>query len=173
MKWWILDGQVVSAALETGKPANFEEVDGPTASDRDAVYFDGVEVVLKPAPPTADAIWDNDLADWRSPVPAMPLNLPDWEGLVGTLRGGPILGKAYSAGDRTLKAQNAFSLMMVTLTGTKNLDDFVFSLERLREAMRGIAQVGDFTVEELEAIADLLSVNGFDSALFNLEPFNE
>jgi hypothetical protein len=92
---------------------------------------------------------------------------PDWDKLLSSLRGSALFSRAYAGGDESLAVQNAFTLIQVSLSSSRNLDDLTFAFNRLRDALKNTS-VGDFTTEELQAIASLLTESNFSLQGFNL-----
>jgi hypothetical protein len=92
---------------------------------------------------------------------------PDWDKLLSSLRGSTLFSRAYAGGDESLAVQNAFTLIQVSLSSSRNLDDLTFAFNRLRDALKNTG-VGDFTTEELQAIASLLTDSNFSLQGFNL-----
>lgn len=137
--------------------AGFEIVEGPDLPI-ELLYFDGSRIQVKPEPPSELHFWQNN--QWRLPEPSVAVR-ENWDGLVIALRGSSFWGKVYTAAGRTLKANVAWTLLYGTLTKTHNLQDLNFAIVEIREAMRGITGIGDFTTEEITALNQLLDDNGF------------
>jgi hypothetical protein len=92
---------------------------------------------------------------------------PDWDDLLSSLRGSTLFSRAYAGGDESLAVQNAFTLIQVSLASSRNLSDLTFAFNRLRDALKNTS-VGDFTTEELQSIASLLTESNFSLQGFNL-----
>ncbi len=112
-----------------------------------------------PAPVFVEAI---------APAPATtPEFEPDWINLESRVRGSAFFNRAYSAGDESLPAQNAFTLLLATISKTHEIQDLVFGFNRLRQVLPETT-TGDYTSEELEAIVQLLTDCHFPLDHFNL-----
>lgn len=79
-----------------------------------------------------------------------PYKQEDWEGLQSSLRGTHLFAKAIMTSN-----VNGFSLLLSTLTNTRNLQDLEFAFNLVRS---GLAQ--DFTKGEIDQINGLLVKHG-------------
>jgi len=168
---WLIDesGQVVGRA-GVGSPSNLTVVEGVEASDRDLVYFDGTEIVLRPSKPDG-AVWAIASNEWVVPVPfsaAITNPSRNWEGLVNALRGSEIFGVVWTAALSTVRASTAYGQIMNEIGGTRSQEGLIFALGQLRSAMRDQASLVDFTAQQLIDLGDILAANGFDRELFDL-----
>lgn len=169
MLWWICDGQVVGKAIGEIVPQNFEVVDGIDA-DREAVFFDGQTVKLKPPKPAIDAYWD--AVEWKIPLRSASVQL-NWQKLEAELRESAAWARAWGAAGLTVRANRAFTLLLSSLTATHSLTDLVFAFAELRSAMREQNSLTDFSLAEIDFIEQILEASGFDPAQFDLEIDNE
>jgi hypothetical protein len=132
------------------------------------LFWNGAAIVQKPEQPSPEHFWNHESNAWEIVVIPIPEPLPDWQGLTSQLRGSAAWGRAYTSSERTLKANSAFTLLLTTLTSTHAVEDLVWAIAKLREAMVAIAAIGDFTTEELAGIAQALQTHGFDPGDFDL-----
>ncbi len=131
-----------------------------------ALYFDGSAILPKPDRPSDLYEWDRQTHEWVAPQQPLPFTpQQNWEELLAQLRGSAFFAKCFNAAERTLKANAAWTLLYGTLTRTHNLEDLQFSLYKMREALSGIAAIGDFTPEEVEALNQMLEQTGFELRL--------
>lgn len=91
--------------------------------------------------------------------------LPDWGKLLTSLTGSPYFLKGYQASKKTLAANTAFTLLMTTITSTKNLETFAFSFQDLMSAMKSSSQIEEYTTEDLQEIAVILTDCNFNPEL--------
>jgi len=172
---WIYDGQVAGECAENvaleSYPSGFTLVEAPDGMDAilTDLYWDGTNVIEKPSQPSPEHYWNAQSNEWELPIIPTQLAIANWQGLTSQLRGSAAWGHAYLSSEKTLKANSAFTLLLATLTSTHAIEDLVWALARLREAMQAIA-TGDFTTEELESIGQILDANGFDPEDFQLQP---
>lgn len=168
MHFFICDNQIagISEIPPQGLPANFQIVEGPNLPI-ELLYFDGEEILEKPEPPTPAHIWDNFNKEWvlpASPVIALPAS-SNWDLLLSSLHNSPEWDRAYTASERTLKANTAYTTLLTILATTRHIDGLQNILAKLREAMSAISGVGDFTPEEIASINGKLAAAGFDLQL--------
>lgn len=146
-------------------PEGYSAHPGPDAPIDD-LYWDGTNVILKPEKPSPTAIWNVEAHLWTEPetfvIPSLPL---DWDKLIAALDSSPEWERAYTASERTLKANTAFTTLMSALTSIRKVETLQFALSKLREAMSGISGLGDFTPEEINSINQKLEDAGFDLRL--------
>ncbi|MCC5636343.1 hypothetical protein LC593_10825 [Nostoc sp. CHAB 5844] len=147
-------------------PLNFSLVEGPDILISQAYYKDG-EILPKGSSPSPQHTWDEQTHTWIEPeaLPVAQLSAPNWDALIASLENSPEWGKAYTAAERTLKANTAFTTLLTTLTSLRRTETLEFAIAKLREAMSGIAGIGDFTLEELASINQKLAAAGFDLVL--------
>ena len=155
MKYLLLDGQIIGAAAGDEPMGNATIVDGPHAEISQLYYEEG-EVKLKPpAPP--EGWWDSEAKEWRTPTPLPEIPAaPDWDGFAAALRGGPIWAKFYAAGTKDLRANLAGTLLLNTLTGTRNLADLEFAIAELLAAMAAASGVTELTANQKTTLDGLL-----------------
>jgi hypothetical protein len=149
-------------------PSGFTLVEGldlPISS----LFWNGTAIVQKPEQPSPEHFWNHESNAWEIVVIPIPEPLPDWQGLTSQLRGSAAWGRAYASSEKTLKANSAFTLLLTTLTSTHAVEDLVWAIARLREAMQAIAAIGDFSPEELEFLRSALDANHFDPDFFDLK----
>lgn len=126
------------------------------------------EILAKPEQPSPMHVWDESAKIWVELSPPSMEIAPifqNWDGLLTELRGSAFFAKCFGAAERTLKANAAWTLLYGTLTRTHHLEDLMFSLFKMREAMSGIAAIGDFTDEEIEQVNKILTESGFELQL--------
>lgn len=92
---------------------------------------------------------------------------PDWSGLLEDMQDSAAFGRAFLAGNESIAASNALQLVILSLSGTKRLDNLVFGFNNLRTAMVGTT-AGDFSISELAWLAERLSARRFPLAGFDL-----
>jgi hypothetical protein len=155
MQYLVLDGEVVGVAQGEEPMGQATIHDGPDG-EISQLYFDDGEVKLKPpAPP--EGWWDPEAKEWRTPAPLPELPAgPDWEGFANALRGGPIWAKFYNAGTKDLRCNLAGTLLLNTLTGTRNLADLEFAIAELLAAMDEAAGVTPLTANQKATLDGLL-----------------
>ena len=155
MKYLLLDAEIIGVAQGDEPMGNATIVDGPHAEISQLYYEEG-EVKLKPpAPP--EGWWDSEAKEWRTPTPLPEIPAaPDWTGFAEALRGGPIWAKFYTAGTKDLRANLAGTLLLTTLTGTRNLADLEFAIAELLEAMDAAAGVTTLTANQKSTLNGLL-----------------
>jgi hypothetical protein len=169
-KWWIESGQIIGLAIEgIDAPSNFQEVEGEDADDREAVYFDGTTVLLKPERPSDHHYWNDDAQEWIEATSAIePTNEPDWVGLVDWLRGSLYFERVYGASKLTAGANTAATLLLMTINQSRNLQDLAFVLPDLLGEIEAIAAQGyipAFTTAEKQALADKLTDLNFPDSV--------
>ncbi|MBE9178657.1 hypothetical protein IQ268_08805 [Oculatella sp. LEGE 06141] len=170
MWYFIADNQVVSPPMDTKPevlPVGFALAEGEELEPAEA-YFDGTAVVAKPPQPSSLHYWNE--SSWELPPLPVPMPLQNWDGLVEDLRRSMPWAKVYEGAGRTLKANKAFTLLYGTLTTTHHLSDFATAIADVRDGLRGIAGIGDFTAEELEWLRSRLEIHGFNPDDFDLQP---
>jgi GGDEF domain-containing protein len=86
----------------------------------------------------------------------------DWDKLTRLLTNSQYFEKAYQASKKTLNANSAFTLLMATITNTKNVNTLRFSFNELLTAMKASTQILSYTAKELQEIKTLLNNCGFD-----------
>jgi GGDEF domain-containing protein len=86
----------------------------------------------------------------------------DWDKLTRLLTNSQYFEKAYQASKKTLNANSAFTLLMATITNTKNVNTLRFSFNELLTAMKASTQIVSYTTKELQEIKTLLNDCGFD-----------
>lgn len=154
------------ANQETQLPSGYSAIEGPN-DELENLYFDGFQIQLKPPKPSVAHYWDNELLKWVSPnqgaIP--PSNSPNWEKLILLLENSPEWAKAYAASEKTLKANTAFTTLLTTFANLRKVENLIFAIAKLREAMAGISGIGDFTAEEINSINQKLAESGFDLQL--------
>lgn len=166
MRFLISDNQIVSAhpTGDLGEPAGMFWVDGPDLQ-LDQVYWDGVSVQPRPTSPEPSAYWNPSLNQWILPQSQAVIEVNNWDKLLKKLRSTPIWAKTYEASTKTIKANSAFTVLYGTLTSAHDEADLVWSFAQMREAMAGIAAIGDYTAEEIAQINQWLSDSGFELQL--------
>lgn len=147
-------------------PEGYSAHPGPDAPIEE-VYWDGADVILKPEKPSAIAFWNIETLSWTEPEAFVIPNLQslDWDKLIAALDSSPEWERAYTASERTLKANTAFTTLMSALTSIRKVETLQFALSKLREAMSGISGLGDFTPEEIASINQKLEAAGFELRL--------
>lgn len=171
MLYYVSENQVVGANADPNSiPNGWTVAEGADDLSPEQCYFDGEMVRQKPDRPSPEHFWSEQEKAWVAPVIPEPTIVLNWTGLVAGLRGSMVWGKVFEASTRTLKAQSAFTLLYGTLTAVHNLDDLRLAIALIREAMRGIGAIGDFTADELAWIGDRLEECNFNRAEFDLEP---
>jgi hypothetical protein len=97
--------------------------------------------------------------DWNASKVAP---VKDWVKLLDLVTGSKLFFKGYAASKVTLSANTAFTLLITAITNTKNESTLVFALTDLVTILKTSAKLEKFTEEELEEIADILNVCGFN-----------
>lgn len=180
MFFWINKNQVVGISNNWVEPehcpSEFVLVEGPYLPVED-VFFDGKSVVQKPEIPGENYYWDGANNKWSampvsaditatSTAPSQPTKpREDWIGLTTALQTSAEWAKAYSASEKTLKANTAFTSLSIVLTATRLTTGLETSFAKLREAMGSISGVGDFSASELKNLNQMLKNNGFSLVL--------
>lgn len=166
MFYFIKDGEIVGTAdSNIGLPGNFQAVEFEEIVDISLLYFDGEEICLKPQKPGENFFWDANTNQWKE-IPSVEfIRGYDWDKLLVTLQSSDEWAKAYSASERTLKANTAYTTLLVVLTNTRQVGTLEWAVAKLREAMATISGIGDFTVEEIESINQKLEDAGFSITL--------
>lgn len=132
-----------------------------------------------PDRPSPDHVWSG--AEWQ-----LPATLPNWAGLLSSLRGSAVYSRLYTAANdaeantvaatrAALRASNPFTLLQDTMqvmalrveaglvtpeSNTAALADLEFAIASLRLAMAETA-AGDLSSEEITWINTQLTANGF------------
>lgn len=167
MPLYLIDNLGIAGVTDQAEnlPDGYFAHKGPDAPIED-LYWDGTDVILKPEKPSAIAIWNTEALSWEEPeafvIPSLPL---DWDKLIAALDSSPEWERAYTASERTLKANTAFTTLMSALTSIRKVETLQFALAKLREAMSGISGLGDFTTEEIASINQKLAQAGFELRL--------
>ena len=117
---------------------------------------------MKPDRPSEQHYW-SDRNQWELPEAEIAPIRASWEGLLKSLKQSGSWDKAYNAAERTIKASAAFNNLSLSLAYVKDLEDLKVAIAKMREAMRGINAIGDWTTEELADIRDRMTENGFDA----------
>jgi hypothetical protein len=169
--FWINDGAIAGISEDLMEPERYPQgftlVEGPDAP-AETLFWNGSEVAKKPEQPSSQHVWNFEKNDWMLPHIFQSEPIANWQGLADDLTGSTLWAKAYEASTRTLKANSAFTVLLTVLTSTKRADRLNHAIALLREAMRGISAIGDFTADELVEIAQTFSDNGFDPEDFDL-----
>ena len=162
----IFDNEIAGVAnTSEGLPSGFKAVDGPDAP-LENLYWDGKKIALKPQKTNAAAYWDARTKAWKTPpeasfsLPPAGADSPNWNMLITSLQNTPEWGRAYTAAEKTLKANASFTTLMSALT-MEDEATLQFALTKLREAMEGITGLGDFTPAEVQSINQKLKAAGF------------
>ena len=166
MFFLIFDNEIAgTTAQDEGLPAGFRAVEGLDAP-LENLYWDGKAIALKPQKPNAAAYWDARTKAWKIPpvasfsLPLASANSPNWNMLISSLQNTPEWGRAYTAAEKTLKANASFTTLMSALT-MRDEATLKFALAKLREAMESITGLGDFTPSEVQSINQKLKAAGF------------
>lgn len=130
----------------------------------ESVYFDGKDIIPKPPKPQG-ATWDSNNNNWVVFPLKKVIVYQDWDKLISLLQNSPEWGRAYTASERTLKANTAFTTLLTTLTTLKKTETLEFALAKLRESMSAISGLGDFSAEEIASINQKLIECGFELQL--------
>lgn len=85
---------------------------------------------------------------------------PQWEQLLTELRGSPAWTKAANAALSKNSIQGFWTMLYITISSVRNLDDFNLALTGLRQEMSKAA-IGDFTGNELASLNEILVGCGF------------
>lgn len=96
------------------------------------------------------------LDDWTDPPE------PDWGKLEDSFRGTPLMGRCFVAAGKDLACNAAFTLLYGSITQTRKMPDFIWSLAQLRAAMIANPEIGDFTPAEKSEINTVLEAANFD-----------
>ncbi len=168
MHFWIneniISGYSDILIPESDRPLGFNLVEGPEQPISE-LYFDGENVVKKPDKPGDNFFWSEEFCQWQE-IPSVEFfQGSDWDKLLQTLQSSAEWAKAYSASERTLKANTAYTTLLVVLTNTHQVDSLEWAIAKLREAMASISGIGDFTSLEIEAINQKLASAGFSLIL--------
>lgn len=158
----VLGGNIVGITDEI--PNNETVFANPDNLEIADVYWDG-EIIPKPDRPSPQHYWDEQTHTWIAPAIENISIFFNWDMLVASLFNSPEWAKAYSASEKTLKANTAFTTLLTTLTNLRRVETLEFAIAKLREAMTGIAGIGDFTTEEIASINGKLTAAGFDLQL--------
>jgi hypothetical protein len=166
MLFLIKDGALVGTSTEftDSLPEGFSLIEGPDLPLFE-VYWDGHTVSAKPPQPTPEHYWDSEINTWVAPVPIIIPQIQDWDKLISLLDNSPEWGKVYTAAEKTLKANAAFTTLLTTLTNFRKVETLEFAIAKLRGSLIGISGVGDFTTEEIASINQKLTDCGFDLQL--------
>lgn len=100
----------------------------------------------------------------NTPDPIDTPQLVNWQGLENSLRASPIWQKCFEVSMLSLPAQSATTLLLSTITSTRNLQDLEFAIGFLRQQMQTLP-VGDFTTQEITLMNQALEANGFSLRL--------
>jgi hypothetical protein len=165
MFFLIKDGAVAgtSAELTDKLPEGFFLVEGTDSPL--GVYWDGENILAKPQQPSPSHYWDAINNEWVLPFIPPVFVAEDWDKLTSLLDNSPEWGRAYSAAERTLKANTAFTTLLTTLTTLRKIETLQFVIAKLREAMSAISGLGDFSAEEIASINQKLTECGFELQL--------
>jgi len=169
MYYWIADNQLAGFSEVSIPEANWPQgetlVEGPD-HDYSELYWTGSAVAIRPPKSDGNYVWN--LTEWEEVVIPTPEPAPNWTGLESTLRNSSVWAHAYDQAEETVKANAAFTLLLTSLTSTRNEDDLRFAWLRLRELMQTQSTLTDFSAEQLLFVTEALSDNGFDPASFGL-----
>lgn len=130
----------------------------PLPSDATTIFCNGINYYCY-------FLGDEIPPEHQPPATPEPQPEPDWS-LAGHLRGSQIFAKSFAAASEVLPASTAFNLLLSSLQW-QNLNDLRFAFNALRAAMPSTT-AGDFTVEELQTVSDLLTQHNFPLDDFNL-----
>lgn len=101
----------------------------------------------------------------RMPTPE-PVTAENWAGLESALRGSTAWSRAWDASTRSVRAQAAFTMLLVTLTTTHVKADLSFAWTELRRALQEQNSLTDFDEAELAEIEEALRLNHFNPTEF-------
>ena len=90
---------------------------------------------------------------------------PNWDALYAGLEGTPMWARVFSAAGRTLRANAAFTLLLNTITTARRIATLEFAIAEMRDALLGIAAIGDFDATEIASLNELLEATGFNLRL--------
>ncbi|BAZ39387.1 hypothetical protein NIES4101_53400 [Calothrix sp. NIES-4101] len=169
MYYWINENGNIAGYSDAfmpddSRPQGFDLVEGPDLPIAD-LYFDGENVVEKPEKPGDRFFWNEKTKQWEEIPSAELFQGSNWDRLLLSLQSSPEWAKAYAASERTLKANSAYTTLLVTLTNIRDISTLEWAIAKLREAMTAISGIGDFTAEEIEEINLKLADAGFSLAL--------
>lgn len=163
MKYLIIDNEVVGRVADGADAlGNATLKTGPWAPENSDLYVEGGEVLLKPARPSAEAWWDKDTNAWKEPAALPTVDAPDWDGFAAELRGGAIWAKFWAAGKANLECNLAATLLLGTITGTRNIADLNFALSELIAAMDAASGITGLTANQKQALSDLRGKHGLN-----------
>lgn len=101
------------------------------------------------------------LIEGNTPEPLEPeQQLADWNLLVDKLRQSTVWAKTFQVSAKSLKAQQAWSLLFGTITATHNEQDLAYAIYLIRDSLSNTAGFEDFTTEELVFINAALDQSG-------------
>jgi hypothetical protein len=86
----------------------------------------------------------------------------DWDKLTQEITNSVYFYKAYQASKKTLTANTAMTLLMATLTVTRNVNTLKFAVQDLLSAMSNSTQITAYTANELLSLTNVLNDCGFN-----------
>ncbi len=165
MFFLISNGAIVGTTDQADNlPEGYSAVEGVDLPI-DLIYFEDGQILEKPDRPSPTHFWDEENNEWITQTLEPLPQGENWNALLAEMRGSLFFAKCFNAAERTLKANAAWTLLYGTLTRTNDLNDLMFSLIKMREAMSGIAAIGDFTIAEIDQINQILTQSGFEFQL--------
>ncbi|WP_088893221.1 hypothetical protein [Leptolyngbya ohadii] len=170
--FWIYGDQISGSSNADIPPEQwaigFQLVAVPERWEEALCYWDAAtqEVKLKGDRPSPAHYWDGERNEWVLPeLPPIPA-IPRWDWLTDSVRGSALFQRSYLASEQSTAVNAAFTLLMASLTTTRNLNDLRFAFARLRVGLQALEI--DFSVEELEWLGGKLLECNFDPAEFDL-----
>lgn len=163
MFYLINNGQIVGSADSADNlPKDFFAVEYEE-SELSQIYWDGEAIQLRPSKPSGEFFWSNQSNSWEAIASRInsTRTTEDWGLLTNLLQSSQPWIKAYAASERTLKANTAYTTLLMTLLNVRQVDTLEWSIARLREAMEGISNLGDFSIDEIIDINGKLQQSNF------------
>ena len=136
-------------------PTGFTAYDYPGSAPMADLYWDGTDVLPKPAKPSGRHVWSNAARGWLEVAqPSIPPQ-PQWGQLANDLTTLPVWLRVYDLADTSLPVNNAFTMLQTVLTATKDIARLQAAIAKLRAALTN--EAADFDGDELTAINQALT----------------
>jgi hypothetical protein len=100
-------------------------------------------------------------------INTLSYSLPNWEGLLDTLRSTSMWTKVFSMACANLQVNALFTVLYGALISSHNMSDLAFSINAIRQIM--IAASADFNQKELDMLRQVLEGNNFNPHILDIK----
>lgn len=160
MFYVIQDNQVKFVVEEGSDASPYKDVEGYTVLEGDVeTYYDLKEckvLIIPPKPIQGEYIWTGQEWSEVSRPNENVYSLPDFTGLLESLRGSDVWNKIIADGGKTLKVNIAVTLLIAAVTATKNISGIKEALKAYHSAVTDSAQTVPLSKEQQQELQEKL-----------------